>query len=276
MASEPVEAAEPEAAGETVNVAAESEPPATPSAASPAISTHSSTADLPAPGTGAGPNAAKVVDRVAPVDTKAVDQVSPVDYVPTPLHHPLQVVRGALASGVQALAVPERVEGLRLPSGTPLDVGANAFPPPAIPKAVPAGFHSDEPAGGPDNASIRQLLDFAGVESPLPLTPVVSTGSFPGAPGLSRADLGHVAAGPVDEPLADFAPLDGNGPPPPPHPAPGPPQNEAGGAGGTIFIPIAALLALLALAAPAIVRRLGEAPGLRPQTPFVCALERPG
>ncbi len=48
------------------------------------------------------------------------------------------------------------------------------------------------------------------------------------------------------------------------------------GSSGSIFIPTVALLALLALAAPAICRRLREAPGLRAPTPFVCALERPG
>jgi hypothetical protein len=50
----------------------------------------------------------------------------------------------------------------------------------------------------------------------------------------------------------------------------------APGLGGSSSVPIAALLALLALATPAIFRRLGEGAGFRPPTPFVCALERPG
>jgi len=62
----------------------------------------------------------------------------------------------------------------------------------------------------------------------------------------------------------------------PPLPAPGSPGAVAPGSGGPIFIPFAALLALLALVAPAILRRLGEVPGFRPLSPFVCALERPG
>jgi hypothetical protein len=61
-----------------------------------------------------------------------------------------------------------------------------------------------------------------------------------------------------------------------PLPAPESPGAIAPGSGGPIFVPIAALLALLALAAPAILRRLGEVPAFRPSTPFVCALERPG
>lgn len=51
---------------------------------------------------------------------------------------------------------------------------------------------------------------------------------------------------------------------------------DASGSGATIFVPIAALLALLALASPAILRRLRELPDFPAPTPFVCALERPG
>jgi len=50
----------------------------------------------------------------------------------------------------------------------------------------------------------------------------------------------------------------------------------ASGSGATFFVPIAALLALLALASPAILRRLRELPDFPAPTPFVCALERPG
>jgi len=48
------------------------------------------------------------------------------------------------------------------------------------------------------------------------------------------------------------------------------------GSGASFFVPIAALLALLALASPAIFRRLRELPDFPAPTPFVCALERPG
>ncbi len=59
------------------------------------------------------------------------------------------------------------------------------------------------------------------------------------------------------------------------------PESESPGAaapasGGSFFVPLAALLALLALAAPATRRRLSEVPGFPAPTPFVCALERPG
>jgi hypothetical protein len=61
-----------------------------------------------------------------------------------------------------------------------------------------------------------------------------------------------------------------------PPPAPGSPEAVVPGAGGSLFVPLAALLALLALVAPAALRRVGEVPDFRPPTPFVCALERPG
>jgi hypothetical protein len=61
-----------------------------------------------------------------------------------------------------------------------------------------------------------------------------------------------------------------------PPPAPESPATAVADSGGTSFVPIAALLALLALVAPAATRRLGKAPDFRAPTPFTCALERPG
>jgi hypothetical protein len=62
---------------------------------------------------------------------------------------------------------------------------------------------------------------------------------------------------------------------PPPTRVPDAPAALAGSS-SSFFIPLVALLALLALVAPAIHRRLRAAPDLRAPTPFVCALERPG
>jgi MYXO-CTERM domain-containing protein len=61
-----------------------------------------------------------------------------------------------------------------------------------------------------------------------------------------------------------------------PLPAPKSPANVVPGSGGPSFVPIVALLALLALVAPAALRRFGRAPDFRAPAPFVCALERPG
>lgn len=65
-------------------------------------------------------------------------------------------------------------------------------------------------------------------------------------------------------------------PPDLPPPAPQSPATAGGGASGPSSVPVAALLALLALVAPATRRRLGEVAAFRPPAPFVCALERPG
>lgn len=308
--SEPAEAAEPDAVSEIASVAAESKPPVTRSAAPHAIPTHPSPADPPAPeisGPASGPegatavpspdhalelpgaahrvpaeataaivhsagSTAEAVDRVSPVDAKAVNRVASADYLPIQLDHPLQVAHGVLPSGILGVAIPKGAEDLRWPSGTPLEVGADAFSlpsMPAIPATAPVGSHLDDPVAGLDDSPIGQLLDFAGVEPLPPMAPDVFPNSSAG-----RADLGRIFAGAVGERYTDLPPPDGMGPHPP-HQAPGLPQGDAAG-GGISFIPIAALLALLALAAPAIRRRLGEGPDFRLQTPFVCALERPG
>ena len=102
--------------------------------------------------------------------------------------------------------------------------------------------------------------------------------------GASDSPDGHgpamqpAVAGDPDAILADTATGHSQSPAPldVPLPAPGSPGAIAPGSGSPIFVPLAALLALLALVAPAILRRLGEVPGFRPPTPFACALERPG
>jgi hypothetical protein len=89
------------------------------------------------------------------------------------------------------------------------------------------------------------------------------------APGSSAsAAAGAVSATPERPARPDV---------PQPLPAPAPATAATSGAGGsTIFIPVAALMALLALSAPAILRGLKEAGAMRPSAPFLCALERPG
>jgi MYXO-CTERM domain-containing protein len=70
----------------------------------------------------------------------------------------------------------------------------------------------------------------------------------------------------------------GNSAPPdlPPLAPPSPAIAVGDDAGGPSSVPVVALLALLALAAPTARRRLGEVAAFRPPTPFICALERPG
>lgn len=62
-----------------------------------------------------------------------------------------------------------------------------------------------------------------------------------------------------------------------PLPLPAPLSGSASPGGGfTSFILIAALMALLAIAAPALLRRFIDTGGIGPPVAFVCALERPG
>ena len=90
-------------------------------------------------------------------------------------------------------------------------------------------------------------------------------GAFEGLDGIQSTRMSGKTGARSNDPV----PLDG------PTPAPGSSAAAAGSA-ASFFVPLAALLALLALVAPATLRRLGEVPAARPPIPFVCALERPG
>lgn len=63
--------------------------------------------------------------------------------------------------------------------------------------------------------------------------------------------------------------------PPTPLSAPGP-TTAPGGLGGSDFIPLVGLMALVALSAPTFRRRSGVTSAFWPPTPFLCAFERPG
>ena len=86
---------------------------------------------------------------------------------------------------------------------------------------------------------------------------------------LAIGDSGSAAG----ERSRNLTPANGNDLVPPPTS----PQSAAAGSGGSSsFVPVAALLALLALAVPATCRRFKEKPAFPAPAPFVCALERPG
>lgn len=102
-----------------------------------------------------------------------------------------------------------------------------------------------------------------------------------GISGLARPNgpLGVLAAlpSPSGDAAVGLAPERSNDPAPGiPLQLPAPSGAAGGSLGTSFFIPFAALLALLALAAPAISRRHWEPPAFVPPTPFVCGLERPG
>jgi len=112
------------------------------------------------------------------------------------------------------------------------------------------------------------------------------------APGLGDVEPVRLRPIPVDAP-EDFLPsisaeshssaypgagFDSPRPAPPSRstPVPGSSSGALSGSGFGSSVPLAALLALLALAAPAILRRFGEVPAVPAPAPFVCGLERPG
>jgi hypothetical protein len=79
------------------------------------------------------------------------------------------------------------------------------------------------------------------------------------------------AAGPV----AHATPTPDRDQPVPTPPAPAP-SAFAAGFGGSLFVPLAMLTALVALSMSPLLRRLREAPVIPAPNPFICALECPG
>jgi hypothetical protein len=177
---------------------------------------------------------------------------------------PLGSLLGSLGSAAVEPLLPP-VGPLLEPATGPSADGPLSFPAPP----QPGSFHRPVIGG----STLQRLPKSGGVEA-----------AAAGSKALNRPDgrteIQPSARGDANAILTDIA-IERSRPESPapldvPLPAPGSPGAIAPGSGGPIFVPLAALLALLALVAPAILRRLGEVPGFPPPTPFVCALERPG
>jgi hypothetical protein len=203
---------------------------------------------------------------------RALDRVSPIERVQALADEQLQNVGGALTGGLDRFASPIP----RIPSHAAGGVDPTSRPASSV----------SSPPGGPSPASVEappfeQVIPMDGPRPfpavtgdaafPWPLTPKV-VDSAPGVSGLaSMADGGGVSPYRLGEHVETSPPPGGNGP----APSPDLPQLIASGASSS-FVQIAALLALLAVAAPAILRWLRKAPGLRAPAPFARALECPG
>lgn len=159
----------------------------------------------------------------------------------------------------------------------PASTGADAGPfsnhqAGSSPASLPDGAFPGERVDILGGLTLRYFAGSEGIEPFRLWAPAGGKNSFAGGvPSPMMADTasalsdgGGGGANPV--------PLNGNGPLQPPESSPA----AASGLGGSFFVPIVALLALLALVAPAIFRRLREMPDLAAPIPFVCALERPG
>ena len=304
-----VETVDPAGAVEAVRTAVSSEPPASaPSprdGSAPPTRTSSNTANTatPTPSSRGTQQISGVVEEVRRTASRAVaptiertTQVAETDALVRSAEETLRHVPlggEQLANTVGSLSkatepVRETLTGLLdsfvgstiAPLFTPGGQAAEAFPPSAF--GFPHLTSSTEPASSP--YSMLGPLDIPSIESWLEPSMLAFTGLLLQQQHLTSAN--HDGPGseqpltpgrsPVGGPVG--APDDFNAPGPlnVPVPAPESPGAAAPASGGSFFIPFAALLALLALVAPATRRRLSEVPGFLAPTPFVCALERPG
>jgi hypothetical protein len=203
--------------------------------------------------------AARTAAKTTPNDLPIQGALSPVDRVLSPAHDTLRAASQTVGHSSHALLTPL----------TPSSIASLLQSPPAsAPPSPRVGVALLESLG------MQHLAEFGGIEPLRSAAPSPLANSAAGLmprPPVPPAATG-VSPGGASERPGDLAPLDGNYP----MPSPGTPDGAVSGLGGSSFVPIVALLALLALAASAILRRLGEGPAFRAPSPFVCALERPG
>jgi hypothetical protein len=262
----------------------------------------------------AATEAASSTEAVAAVATDSVDAAvestsapSPEVSVPTPaspdvpttdLSDPVRAAARTPSVRRVARLTDDAVDANQLPDvkaprgdvlslATPTSSGIGEDRSPAL-GSSPEPSHDPAPVGAP-RFSLPPLTGPSSLdgETDAPLSPLAKDSGEPGgfeAPslvtasgrylaGLASSMVASAARGdsdPAARHLNDPAPLDG------PVPLPGAPTAAVSSSGDAFFVPIASLLALLALVAPAIFRRLREVPNFPAPTPFVCALERPG
>lgn len=293
------EETQPAAAEEVEEAPAPSTPPEpAEAAASPAAAPPASSAIAPPPAAAPAPVSEESVPA-APVESRAATETvqesagalvgrRASELVERARQDPASVAAPAVEGAAQTLRSQAPLETAQ---STVLAVGHVATP--AVERTVPsqsapAGF--DPPAsaargasaaghelGGPPagerTPGLRKHVlakhsgAFERIGSEAPHVPAHSAGSWlAGMTAAADPDRGRFTTGQPNGSRPD-------------RPAPAPPPESPGvasGSGGSFFVPLAALLALLALAAPATFRRPREALDFLAPTPFVCALERPG
>jgi hypothetical protein len=230
----------------------------------------------PAEGAGVAPiaeRAAKLVEETRKAPTETVAPV--VEQTAQTVSRQAPLVREALdfvTSSLAEVASPA-AEGLLPFAPTPLDFSSPATPDEV--RSVPGSSESigllvaEQTIAAPEGGLlVKHLSAFGGVESARPAALEQPTGSAKVPPTPLPATTG-VRLDPIAGDRPSNSPTDN---PVPPFRSPG----ATSGSGGPSFVPLAALLALLALVAPASFRRRMGVPGFRVPTPFVCALERPG
>lgn len=164
------------------------------------------------------------------------------------------------------LPVLAGTDQLRSILGTSSGSGAPSQQAPGLHRPLGISAMLGHPADSPEDLVAKYMAGSDGAEAS-GLGAPEGLGDSKGSPSPVFLSNGATSAGQHSN---GSAPLDVPGP------LPRSPGVAVGGSGASFFVPIAALLALLALVAPAIHRRLREAPDFPVPTPFVCALERPG
>jgi hypothetical protein len=221
------------------------------------------------------------LDRVASVLPKAAAAVTPIlNRVTTA---PVPFLKGIAPGGIGSAGIPT-------PKGVTVAsiLISPILPAAAVPTLYPAaGLTPAFPAPLPGMDAL--MAPFAVVAG----TTIVAPLDERGANRVLSAFAQHRAAGfpvqleasPASEVAAASAGTGARGlggdrrepalPPAFPLAAPGP-TTAPGGFGGSNFIPLVALMALVALSAPTFRRRSGVTSAFWPPTPFLCAFERPG
>jgi hypothetical protein len=206
--------------------------------------------DEPAHGTLALASLGRILDGVVPL-------LAPVDPLVSQLQPVLAPVESLLGPAATLLRGAGAF-GASVAHGTAAGGGAapSAWQAPATALLAP-----------PTTAWPQPGVRAPGVKPAVPAPPAASGARAPAVPTVGLAVDGRAA-----DPGAARATQ-----PPPPQPF-GPMSGAATGAAAaaSLFIPLVALLVLLALAAPKLLRRFDATPAILRPTPFACALDRPG
>ncbi len=224
-----------------------------------------------------------VVDRAVETVARTVSETAPGDLpvqrtLPPDLH-PLQVAGEALRRSPPALLPASAVKSSPSTAAQPATGKASPLPtlweaPGVLPSSASALAHEQAGRlglGASDGVHMPHSVRRGRIDPLRFFAPGTVRGPAGGSLSQPPAAAVGTSPGAVGGHSGDLAPPDGHDP----MPSPGSLAAAASGSGGSSLVPIAALLALLALAAPAILRRLGEGPGLRAPPSFVCALDAP-
>lgn len=203
-----------------------------------------------------------IANTTADVAIKAGEQagVSP-EALPSPIRRPGDLLDSAVSTSEEpAASVGSSPSAARAPASSPEPAQGGS----ALTWANPV-----LPPGPPTAEPLSARAAGSGVEKTF--LPRDAARNSIRASGETIADAGALPSA-----SGDARPTGSPTPPGVPLPTPESPVSAVPGSGGPSFIPFAALLALLALGAPATKRRFGRPPDSQVPTRFVCALERPG